>query len=704
MFRVIIAVFVMFFGNIASANFGYQCSSLSGSYFSTTQSTDLQQNSILGFLVNLIDIQNCGATYTNGNGCNDPSISTMTVCIKNSTSDTSRIATSTNSQATIISVTNPPSPVPLGSLTTNPDIVNNPTLASINITVGVVGGNLCMTMPSVYGNAPIMCRSLPVQSNSAAGLAALDMSSCSQVSQACDLLGYANNPSMSHYNFFGSAIQCVYESLNTIFLNPATCNQTTITNFSTSNEQTTVTPFAEFYSAMSLTVVSALALYLMFFGIKMSLNPGEMTVNEIFIAIIKVIAVMYFSVGLTSLDWFSGKTTNSNGITAIVLPLLISFTNSMSTYIFENAASNGLCYFPTGAPSTYPAEYTYYALWDSLDCRLNAYLGNVKLFWLNSGGPPGQSVYSLSGYTSPVAQNMPIAFSSFSTSPVPMLTQVSDTAENITNASEGVAFIVASMAFLLGGGILIFIVLLIVMLTIIGLVYSIFMSFLVSIVLLYIFGYVAPIFVPMSLFERTKGYFTAWMNLCLASAVQPILIMGFGAFIICLIDSFMFDSCGFDQYINPDGSGRMKYVYQLMIPGSGNSVLNPSMSAKDACTGSMGYKLLQFFESSAGWENNSYLFFSIIQLSDVWNLQGSMWTGLVMCFFMKYLLDQVYALTADLSGGVGLDSVVMKPTAALDAAKAALNLLTKGAKKLQSAKKGGGGKGGGKRPPIKGKG
>jgi type IV secretory pathway VirB6-like protein len=60
-------------------------------------------------------------------------------------------------------------------------------------------------------------------------------------------------------------------------------------------------------------------------------------------------------------------------MTDIVLPLLLSAFDSFPNMIYQAAGSNGtFCYFD---PTSYNQGYSYYAMWDSLDCRIGYYMG-----------------------------------------------------------------------------------------------------------------------------------------------------------------------------------------------------------------------------------------------------------------------------------------------------------------------------------------
>lgn len=644
-----IILFLMIFlsvPNIAFANFGRSCSNVDESIMSSDIITSLESKTMFGFVKKLIDIENCGEGYL-GN-CSASLSGGLPVCVRNAQS-VDQVANASNSVTTTMQMN---STIRLGDLTPHPAVSADWNLANLNISFTMVGDKPCVVMPTTYGYAPLVC----LNSSTNQASQTRDMSQCSEVSNSCSLYNNPQNPSRTYNSFFGNAIECVYESLDIIFFDPRTCDrfdESIMLNGGA--KETKVKPFAEFYATMKLSVTAALTLYMIFIGIKMMLEHQEVTAQDLFFSVIKMLLVIYFSVGTTAIDFFSGKEKHKNGITELVLPMMVSFSSGMSSYIFNNASSNYLCYF---SPHEYDSKHSYYALWDSLDCRMNVYLGSSKVFHqdksdytrVNMPDEPRSTVPNI-GYD---WGNRPDALKVASDDNIAMRTAKDILASEETRA---IAFFVVIFAFLIAGGLLPFIILIFVMLVVIGLMFSVVMSFLVSMVILYILAYVAPIFVPMSLFERTKTFFDSWLNLCLSSTLQPVIILAFSAFIFNLIDSFMFDQCIFAKYTRP---GTSSFFFELRLPFSGDGA---------ACKGSIGYKLFQYYQLSPGWKQQTFLFFKTVSLKDVYDLEGSCWTGLIMCFFLKYLLEQVYSLSSALSGGMSLDSVVSSPMAIINAIK-----------------------------------
>ncbi len=636
------------FSNVAIANFGNTCQAPNTEAFPTTKLNYLKANSIYGYILSLIDIENCGATYSGG--CTTNADNTMTVCIKKS-DNTTDIAANVNNSISSLFYEN--TSVRLGNITTNPTVTQDLNIANTILTLVQTGTQICLVVSTQYSNMPLVCKnvfdsSTIIQQNP----------QCQKVSSGCNLYD-SNNNSKTANNFLGSAIQCVYESLGMIFFDPTTCAPSTNSAGQAEMATTSMKPFAEFFSSMRLAVFAALTLYLIFFGIKISLSPGEASIQDGFIVVAKVLLVIYFSVGANFTNMFSGHKKNSNGVTDLVLPMMISFADSMSSYVLSNSESNNLCYFDM-------ADYhrdKYFAIWDSLDCRLNIYLGNAKVFWTKL--PNGAAQVSVPNQVSSYKPT----FNDYNWGSKPNGYKPSD---DDVESMKAIAFCAVIVAFLIGGGFIIFFLLVVVMLIIIGLVFSLLTASLVSIVFIYFLAYLAPIFVPMSLFERTKGYYNNWLTLCMSMSLQPVIIIAFGAYIMTLIDSFMFGSCVFVKYSYLDGQNTLKYIFELQLP----------YGSETACTDSVGYKLYRLFQMSAGWKENTFLLFKAVKLNDIYDLQGNVLPGLIFCFFMRYLLEDAFKISAQISGGMSLNEVTINPSSMAVQGLKMLNSMRKGGKKL----------------------
>lgn len=672
LYLLLISYLIILFSSISAfADFGKSCSSPSNEIFAKDiTSNEFSNPTIISYVKSLIDIKN-NVSDKYMDGCNDKLNDRMIIRVRNIINgDTYANDTNSNKFEILNGQT-----VLLGDLAEGLDIIKDDiNLANIELRVGRISDKICIAIPSVHGYFPILCKDYPASSTKDITEIFDDMSNCSEYSDGCNLYS-KDNPSRSPNSFFGSAMQCVYESLDLIFFDMRTCDQSNIYDSSGDldekkfERETKVKPFADFYSSLQLTVSAAITLYVIFFGFKVALNPEELNINDMFLAVAKILLVIYFSVGSTGVNWFTGKSSNNNGVTQLLLPFMLSFSETMSSYVFNNTGNTNLCYFDK---DDYEPGYSYYSIWDSFDCRLNVITGSNKIFrseeYINSKLmpkiiPPGTVKFPYSE-----SRNLPDALKSFTASFVSEFTNLINsiapgtiknfTSEGIDNAiyqatiaSNALPIMYVITSMILAGGLIHSLLLVVVIIMIAGLSISIFMSYIVCIMILYILAYIAPIFVPMYLFERTKGYFNGWLNLVLSTTLQPVIILGFGAYVLTLMDSFLFEGCKFAKYEHRSDKKYIEFVVRDPV----------NQDDKDNCENSLGYKLLKMFQYPAGWKDFSLLLFKITQLHDVYGTESSMWTCLIMLLFLRFLLNRVYQLSASLTGGLNIQSAVMEP-------------------------------------------
>ncbi|MDX2050041.1 MAG: type IV secretion system protein [Rickettsiaceae bacterium] len=596
----------IFSGANAIASYGNSCVSRDNLFISPDAITDLEANDIYSFVKSIIDIENCGPNYSGGCSTNDRD--RINICVKTDQSSDTEASASNSAQTELLSQTI----YRLGQLTTHPTVESDPNIANIFITSGVIDDKLCVVMPTSYGYAPITCR----EAKSSASSSIRDYSECSNISPACDV-NFNNSPeSATKNNFYGNVVQCVYETLDLMFMDSRTCNHSDLVAGSSTLEAINTTigvkPFAEFYTSLKKMVGAMLVLYMVFQGMRMALHPEEVSVHSLFMTSLKMVFVIYFSIGIPTTSWFSAREKNTNGITSLVLPFTIGFANEMTSYYVNNATNNNLCRF---SREDYNAGYEYYSIWDSLDCRINTYLGTNPVIFNDDQLSYLQG--NNSGYTGNIYPN-----------DLPLLSAI--------------------FRFLMSGEILVAIILVMMIFMMIFMTISILLGMITSILMIYILAYIAPIFVPMSLFKRTYGFFNAWYDLLISMSVQPIIFVGFGAFFMAVIDSVMFQDCTFEKYKEPNSG---KYLFSLNTSSEQADV--------DSCDESIGMTLAKHYTQS--WAIPSYtyqthLFFSTPIILDFGNLHAKSWTLFTLCFFMHFLIPKIFQLSQSLAGGMSLAS------------------------------------------------
>jgi type IV secretory pathway VirB6-like protein len=92
-------------------------------------------------------------------------------------------------------------------------------------------------------------------------------------------------------------------------------------------------------------------------------------------------------------------------------------------------------------------------------------------------------------------------------------------------------------------------------------------------------AYFAPIFVPMSLFGVTKGFFDGWLKLLFAFALQPVVLIAFVVLMMTSFDQLIFTDCCWQKSADsafwnlvPKGSRCMNSAGYLLFFTNNNSL------------------------------------------------------------------------------------------------------------------------------------
>jgi type IV secretory pathway VirB6-like protein len=856
-------------------SYGASCTNLP----SNISYTDLQNNTLYGFVQNKIEATNASIIPA-AQGCSVYN-NTFTICVANETKQAANqspacdmITFNLNEQKTIFTAASFTSAVPNS-------------LIALKLKAEIVSSRLCLTMDTTTGIIPVICKSTSTNG----------VSDTSPLVQNCKIARSCYDPSEDKsktlLGFSGKTILCVKSSLDQIFYSSEMCvNQDSAeTLIDTSSVIMTINPYASFQIAMRQSVMMALVIYLIFFGMQMWTEPDEMNLNKYAMAVIKVVLVLYFSVGFGNLIFIGAVGENFNdGMTKLILPLLLSLSNSLTDIVFKAAGSQGLCYFN---PDSYERGYKFFALWDSIDCRLLYYFGGsiitliadiVNNFQLNvinnysaldadhiqsivenvassassvttttnggitsfsfagktynvgaastaiinngvtttvnniisgtqkciidgnyafmidsaypgsanvvnvvasgtnkvaifSGNPngfllntanntsrilpafqngstliamdntnnisyaidtagngartiaavvsnskkyyiDGASSYIYSGGQQYVAGNLINGLDTYvvdgmNTLVVTVGQSSSRTLSNIleggntiiidplrdglrlvantsqyefkkvvagvvsaynvtadiaqagyqkvsdflSDTSKTMSFFTVFIPILLGGGLTLVVSMIAFGIMFFGLALNLLSVSIVCLIALYFMVYLAPIFVPMVLFERTKGYFDAWWKLLLSFAIRPVVIAGFVALTVTIFDSTFYGNCRFKTYEWDLGALGAVNIYQPESPS-----FEP-----EKCTRSIGMRLKDIYAGNGIWTLNLY----IIQLH-IWTDTADFIFDMVkMCivgYLMYYFMGNVEGLATQLSGSqVGIGSMVIQANAFIKA-------------------------------------
>jgi type IV secretion system protein VirB6 len=625
LFQLIIFLFIKLGCYSAYANFGESCVNLPA----VDNSGYLMNDTAYGYLVKNIDM-----TTNIQNGCTQDG-NILRFCIRNNT---------TNPVCNPVAM-NLGQVKKLQDISSNPDIGANPLLADIEVSVEVVDSNLCLMMSTSRGKMPVICRAY----NSIIVNPGVEASVCQNLGASC----YdGSSKSQSLLSFSGVTINCVRQTLDKVFYTGNGCSQTEDSIYFT-----LLSPFPYFQEAMKKSIGAALILYVMFYGFKVVLNNEYVHLNKVATFILKFLFVVYFSVGLGNYYDQTGKSVNHNGMTETVLPMLLQLTSDFTEIVFLSGGSQGLCNYD---PSKYEAGYGFYRVWDAIDCRVGYYFGMQLLYNLGSAGfLSGGSTSAYGNIASSAADFGPPGTEGIEALKKPgMLT-----------------FFVVMFGFFMAGNIIIVLCGMIFGIIFLSVIFYFLNVYLVSMVTLYVMVYISPIFVPMLLFERTKGYFDAWTKIIVSCALQPAVVGGFVALLLTMYDSIFFGNC---EYLRHDynSSGINFSTFELREPAS----------EPEKCINSTGYKLIKFYLGQ-GWEKKTLLIFEITTLSDFLDLALSMVYMVVYVFIFYFAIQSVNEFISDLTSGPNMSSVVVSPTALMDKAKQAAEFIKAAASKDPQAAK-----------------
>lgn len=298
----------------------------------------------------------------------------------------------------------------------------------------------------------------------------------------------------------GTIMECIREMLVKMLISSKVCvvgNSIEVDSIRQSDSS-----FYQFQVNMQRAVMAFLTLYLMSVGIKILMGGADNLPQsgELFMHIMKFMLVIYFSVGMN----LGGTGPKFDGMISFAFPILLNAGAEVATWV-SNATPSGLCRY---LPSEYPDGMGYIALWDALDCKVIHYIGIDALmtFWqeANPGDPLG---FSIPPYV-------------YLLVPALISKQI-----NLVILCITYPLLVLSLAAYLVN------------------------SFAVCLIAISILGILAPVFVPMALFDVTKGYFQSWYTLMISFVLQPVVVVGFMTLMFSLYDMGFYGTCKY-QSIN----------------------------------------------------------------------------------------------------------------------------------------------------------
>ncbi len=588
--------------------------------------SDISSNTAYGHIIGNLDM----TSYTGKNAC-DPSNNLFKFCLKNSSGHPTCTSLILGNSKKLSEVSNSPS---LGG---------DPFLKDIELTVTQLSEVMCLTMPTSRGPLPLACKKMSPDAPDTTNLGPVTpgIPTCTALGKSC----YdGNSKSHSLFNFSGLAIHCVKETLDNVFYARSNCNP------QDSNSLTLLNPFSAFQEALKVSIRAALIIYVIFYGFNIVLNYEYLNLNKVAMFLIKFLLVAYFSVGLGPVQFNFGKETTQNGMVDQGLPFLTQVLSDFTQIVFTSGGSKGLCEFGSTNDDSlkYEQGYEFYSVWDSIDCRIAYYLGM-------------QLVYDATALLKSAGEGVVNSVGNAANLDKAGVKGGIDALKNV----GGWSFFVVLFGFLMAGNIVIVISGLAFALMVLSIVLYFITHYLVCMITLYVMAYISPIFIPMALFTYTKAYFDSWLKVTLSCVLQPAIAAGFIALLLGMYDSAIYKNCQFSRH-SYSLAGIKFSTYELRVPDK---------EAKE-CTGSAGYKLIEYY-AGKGWEETNAIIFTIYSIRDIFLLIIDLLYVFVFTVIFYFFSQSVREFCSEITSGPSMAAVTASPKALVDLVRKAAKYLSK---------------------------
>lgn len=471
-------------------------------------------------------------------------------------------------------------------------------------------------------------------------------------------------------------IECIKEMTARLLISNDVCTFDDINEVINSSKRESSVLF-QFQRNMHRIVMALLTAYVMLFGIKILLSGDVPPKNEIINFVLKMIFVIYFSIGLNVHSNSNSDYDRLDGMTQWAFPILLGGIDTLAGWVMS-ASPSELCKFDS-PDIHYDKNLSYMALWDSLDCRISHYLGlDVLATMLVENASRATKVNDWDSF-------IKSDFFSFPVPPYVYLLIPAILSGNFTLISLALSYpllVISVAAFMINATVMC----------------------MVSIVIL---GVLAPLFVPMLLFEYTRGYFESWVKLLISFLLQPMVIVTFMITMFSVYDLGFYGHCKYksseiSSTLTDGGDGKRKVrVFYI------NNNWQDYDSEEDvtSCKNSLGFMLnnpltlisdftkpnleeavkqkpgtvstdsyMKQFDFLEGIYSSPGMFFSMPQLifEKIKNIILALITACFTLYLLYHFSSQLAEFAADMTEGVALTNVSINPQIIFKAGMAAI--------------------------------
>jgi type IV secretion system protein VirB6 len=482
------------------------------------------------------------------------------------------------------------------------------------------------------------------------------LTSCSG-SGGCYQSAYSN--SKTSIVMSGPLVECVKTMIAKLMISPDVCSLDDAQAVLGSSARTSSSLF-QFQVNMHKTVAALLTIYVILFGAKIVLSGDIPEKAQLVNFVLKFLFVIYFSIGININPGSGNDLDRMDGLIEWVFPFLLGGMTQMASWVIS-ASPSELCTF---AASEYPLGMEHIALWDALDCRVSHYIGLDILQTVAVNNAMMNHDYS----------SMDIL--SFPIPPYLYLLIPAVISGNMTLVMLALMYplmVISVAAFVVNATI-------------------------VCMICIVVLGVLAPLFVPMLLFEYTKGYFDSYVKLMISFMLQPMVVVTFMTTMLSVYDFGFYGTCKYTSGTFSDGSRTAKVFFvdndwslytEDDAKGCVNSlgfILNNPLAflfgtvdiskatfpGQDDPTRKVEEQKFPFLESI---QPSPGLIFSTIEIlyEKIRTLIISFLTAIFTLYLLYHFSEQLAEFAADMTEGVSIGNMSIKPQTLQKAGMAAMS-------------------------------